>query len=126
MCHPYGDQAMPMWINNIPSVTYFGDPRVQHNVPNPHTILQNDDICETFLAIHGSYPPQVKLYWEHQLNIKKRKSGYTIPSVTYPCGNMDKTYNYKIFGGMYHAKPKPCKEKPVWRIGDFYRGRSGK
>ena len=123
MCHPYGDQAMMMWINNIPGVTYFGDPRVHHALAKKEHILQYEDICGNFLAIHGSYPVEIQLFWHRYLS-KKTNTQYTIPSVTYPCGAMDKTFNYKSFGGMYNAVPRPCRERPVWNIGAFYAGRS--
>ena len=124
MCHAYGDQAMIMWINNIPGVTYFGDPRVHHAVVNRDNILQYEDICENFLALHGSYPAEVDSFWKHYLS-KRTKKKYTIPPVTYPCGTMSKTFNYRSFGGMYHAEPRPCRENPIWNIGEFYAGRNG-
>ena len=124
MCHPYGDQAMIMWINNIPGVTYFGDRRVHHDVANKDQILtDHGDICEQFMAIHGSYPVEIERFWKHELNTKT-KTHYTVPPVTYPCGTKDKTFNYRSFGGMYNAVPRPCREMPVWAIGAFYGGRS--
>ena len=126
MCHPYGDQAMSMWINDISGVTYFGDPRVHHHLAARDHILQHyDDICGNFLAIHGSYPVEIEKFWVHSLS-KDTKKKYPIPAITYPCGERSKTYNYMSFGGMYNAKPKPCRENPTWNIAEFYRGRSGK
>ena len=126
MCHPYGDQAMIMWINNIPGVTYFGDRRVHHALAaRDHIIRYYDDICGNFLAIHGSYPVEIEKFWLHSLS-KGTKKKYAIPPITYPCGDMDKTFNYRSFGGMYNAMPRPCRENPTWNIAEFYRGRSGR
>lgn len=126
MCHPFGTQAIVMWINSIPGVTYFGDSRVHHAVVSVNHILQNENICENFLALHGAYPLGMTQFWKHYQNSKKTAS-YLIPPVTYPCGNMSRTsYDYRKFNGIYRAKPKPCREKPVWTIADFYPGRSGK
>ncbi len=121
MCHAYGDQAMAMWINNIPGVTYFGDPRVHHAVVKRGKILQYEDVCENFLALHGSYPVEVELFWLH-ISSKGTTKKYTVPPITYPCGTMDKTFNYRNFGGMYNAKLRPCRDNPKWSIGEFYGG----
>jgi hypothetical protein len=125
MCHAYGDQAMPMWINNIPGVTYFGDPRVHHAVASTDHALQSyEDICGKFLAIHGSYPVEIENFWLRSLS-KGTKNKYPIPAITYPCGAMSKIYNYMSFHGMYNAIPKPCRDNPIWNIAEFYSGRSG-
>ena len=124
MCHPYGDQAMQMWINNIRDVTYFGDPRVSFGVSANEPILElHSDICKDFIALHGSYPIQIEQYWQRLLTTSWKT--YHVPAITYPCGEQDKTYIYKNFQGMYHAKPVACKYFPVWNISDFYVGRSG-
>jgi len=123
MCHPYGDQAMAMWINNIPGVTYFGDARVHHGVVKREKILQYN-ICQHFLALHGSYPVDVELFWQHYLS-KGAMTNYTTPPITYPCGSMNKTYNHTGFEGVYFAEPKPCKKNPTWNKGEFYVGRGG-
>ena len=125
MCHPFGDQAMIMWINAIENVTYFGDPRVHHEVTADKPILeQYPEICSKFLALHGSYPAQIEQYWRRILVVRKRK--YRVPRITYPCGNMNKTFEKNNFQGMYYADPIPCRDSPVWNIGNMYVGRSGK
>ncbi|XP_028418599.1 uncharacterized protein LOC114544046, partial [Dendronephthya gigantea] len=125
MCHPYGDQAMSMWINNIPGVTYFGDRRVHHDLAAEDKMLKYyQDICSNFLALHGSYPLEIEMFWLNYLNNGSKKK-YSIPPITYPCGNMDKTFNYMSFAGMYNAKPKPCRNNPTWKIAGFYSGRNG-
>ena len=124
MCHPYGDQAMMMWINNIPGVTYFGDPRVHHRAANKdQTLTDYGDICEKFIAIHGSYPVNIERFSRHELNTKK-KTHYTIPPVTYPCGTMNKTFNYKSFRGTFGAVPRPCREMPTWKKGAIHGGKT--
>ena len=126
MCHAYADQAMAMWINNIPGVTYFGDPRVHHAVAaRDHTLQYYDNICETFLAIHGSYPVEIEKFRLRALS-KGTMKKYPIPAITYPCGNMSKTFNYMSFRGMFNAKPIPCRNNPTWSIAGFYKGRRGK
>ena len=125
MCHPYGDQAMAMWINNIPGVTYFGDPRVHHAVAARDQILRNyKDICGKFLAIHGSYPVEIEKFWLRVLS-KGTMKNYPIPAITYPCGAMSRTFDYMSFYGMFNAEPKPCRNNPTWSIAEFYKGRSG-
>jgi hypothetical protein len=125
MCHAFGDQAMAMWINDIENVTYFGDPRVHYEVTANEPILeQHLHICEDFLALHGSYPIQIEQYWQVMLLASWKR--YPVPGITYPCGDQDKRYNKTNFGGMYYADPIPCKDSPIWSIGDVYVGRSGK
>ena len=125
MCHPYGDQAMAMWINDIENVTYFGDSRLHHNVSAGKPILrQYPDICSNFLALHGSYPLQIDQYWKRMLVTRRKK--YPVAGITYPCEDMDKTYNYKKFKRKYHAKPIPCRDSPVWNISEMHVGNSGK
>ncbi len=123
MCHAYGDQAMAMWINNIPGVTYFGDPRVHHAAVKRDKILKYKDICESFIALHGSYPVEVEKFWPH-VSSKGTMKNYTVPPVTYPCGAMNKTFNYMSFKVRYNAKPRPCRDNPTWNISKFYRGRN--
>jgi hypothetical protein len=123
-CHPYGDQAIAMWMNKIPGVTYFGDPRVQHGGLKRKKIRQSDDMCEKFLALHRSYPAEVELYWRRYLSHSGTRKNYTTPPITYPCGTINKTYNYRSFRGRYRAEPKLCRENPIWSIGEFYAGRS--
>lgn len=116
---------MIMWINAIENVIYFGDPRVHYDVTAGKPILeQYPDICSNFLALHGSYPIQMEQYWQRML--VKRRREYPIPGITYPCGNMNKTFEKRNFEGMYYADPIPCRDSPIWNIGDMYVGRSGK
>jgi hypothetical protein len=125
MCHPFGDQAMAMWINGVENVTYFGDPRVNNEVNIGQYIMKYfPDICKVFLALHGSYPIQIEQYW--QKTLVTPWTTYPVTEITYPCGDQDKTYNKTNFKGMYHADPIPCKDSPLWEIGDIYVGRSGK
>jgi hypothetical protein len=116
---------MAMWINGVENVTYFGDPRVNNEVNTGEHILANyPDICKDFLALHGSYPIQIEQYW--QKTLVTPWTTYPVTEITYPCGDQDKTYNKTNFKGMYHADPIPCKDSPLWEIGDIYLGRSGK
>lgn len=124
MCHPYGDQAMAMWINNISGVTYFGDTRVHHGVSANDNFLQYySDICYNFLALHGSYPVEIERFWLTEQSMPRTKD-YAIPGISYPCEGQDRTYDYESFLGMYHAEPIPCKNLPSWNISQFYGGRS--
>ena len=123
ICHPYGDQAMAIWINNIPGVTYFGDPRVHHSVSaKDHYLQYYSDLCGNFLALHGSYPVEVEKFWLSHLSTSRDKE-YKIPRISYPCGEQDKKYNKTNFLGMYHAEPILCKKLPSWNIAEFYVGR---
>ncbi len=63
MCHPYGDQAMIMWINDNENVTYFGDRRVKYNANESAVILKkHPDVCAHYLALHNSYPVRIEQY----------------------------------------------------------------
>ena len=125
MCHPFGDQAMAMWINDIENVTYFGDPRVHYGVTaNDPVFEKHPELCKDFLALHGSYPIQIEQYWQKILLTPSKR--YTVPEISYPCGDQDKKYNKTNFQGMYYADPIPCKDFPVWNKGKAYVGRSGK
>ena len=116
---------MAMWINGIGNVTYFGDPRVYHGVSADAPILQQyPNICSNFLALHGSYPVQLEQYWQRMLLTRTKK--YTVPGIIYPCGNVDKTYNYRIFKIKYRHEPIPCRDSPVWTLGEMHVGRDGR
>lgn len=127
MCHPYGDQQVALWMNDVIDSVYFHDPRVVDEVSARIPELKHlPEICRTFLALHGSYLHEMLTYWE----IKEMEKGndYWVPSIeefSNVC-SLNKTFDWRAMGGPpYGWEPKPCFTKPVWDIYHIHRGRNG-
>ena len=123
-CHPYGGQAIGMWLKNVSNLQTFGDnKRLFHlRFDSKEKAAKRNEICSTALGVHQSYPEEMKIYWDVFKN--EKPTNHSVPPIVFPC-RFPPGINYKIFGGRYFAEPKPCKDKPIWERGEYFKGRHG-
>ncbi|XP_047138579.1 uncharacterized protein LOC100208400 [Hydra vulgaris] len=121
-CHPFGDQAVAMWIRDSKiNITYFMD---NDRVIHAATAFIEDkymtpNICQYYLALHGAYPSQMLKYWilsksidKVRLNINNKIS---IPPFDTVC-KYSKEFDWRWFYPHVKFEPKPCHTNPVWSI----------
>lgn len=124
LCHPYGDQAVAIWITaSTKNVTYFMDnDRIVHKSAGRDPLYYRKDVCERYLSLHGSYPTAMHRFW---LLLKLRKRNRTplrynvidIEPFSKLCSYSSR-FNYKGFISEYQFKPKLCSNNPRWRISE--------
>ena len=124
LCHPYGGQAIGMWLKDVPNLQTFGDnKRLFHlRYDSKEKAAKRKEICNTALGIHQSYPEEMKIYWKVFKN--EEPADQNVPPVAFPC-RLPLGINYRIYSGKYFAVPKPCKDKPIWDRGEYFIGRQG-
>ncbi|XP_001633076.2 beta-1,3-galactosyltransferase 6 [Nematostella vectensis] len=121
LCHPFGDQAVAMWLNNRTDVTRFHDPRVVHTVTSTKPEFKKvKNLCGTYLALHGSYLHDNLIYWN---NVKSNLDmDYWVPSIQ-PFHEVCKLSTFfdwrKMVGKLYRWEPKPCATNTVWDFGGY-------
>ena len=121
-CHPFGDQAVALWmIDSKYNVTYFYD---NNRVINAATAYKTKDylkpnICRKFLSLHGSYPKFMKAYWNitklHYITHKPKN--YSIPAIPRyesKCQYSNKIFDLNNFWPGLRFDAKPCKDEPTW------------
>lgn len=126
LCHPFGDQTIAIWMNDVKNVIYFHDPRIFHDVTAhipEFKLLQ--EVCGTYISLHGSYLHEMLIYWKSAS--KDNQSTYWVPSIQ-PISNLcplSTRFDWRVMGGPpYGWEPKPCVLKPLWNIGSMHRGRN--
>ena len=123
LCHPYGDQAVAMWINNsTKNVTYFMDNgRIVHKSAGRDQRFFVAGVCERYISLHGSYPTAMKRFWLVSHKIRKRLAravSYHTPAIT-PFRQRCKhspIFDYTGFNLKFRFEPRPCRLKPRWRL----------
>ena len=64
MC-PYGGQALGMWLKDVPNLQRFGENKRFHlSYDSKEEAAKRNEICDTALGIHKSYPEEMKIYWK--------------------------------------------------------------
>ena len=122
-CHPFGDQAVAMWIRDSKlDIKWFPDnTRIVHEATAyKEEIYIKSDVCHRYVAMHGSYKVQMLKYWiltqEQSRGTLKRK--YFIPHIpqfnSFCTKNM--TFSVNAFWPHVRFQPKPCKDKPEWGV----------
>lgn len=126
LCHPFGDQTIAIWMNDVKHVIYFHDPRIFHDVTAhipEFKLLQ--EVCGTYISLHGSYLHEMLIYWKSAS--KDNQSTYWVPSIQ-PISNLcplSTRFDWRAMGGPpYGWEPKPCVLKPLWNLGSMHRGRN--
>lgn len=114
-CHPFGDQAVAMWVNRLDlegvKVTYFADnQRVVHRRRKNMKEVKSS-FCESLIAVHEIYPRQMLQYWNVTKGQKLNPSVYNHHGVQeyknyckYPKGLHWKAFLMTFWG----HEPKPC------------------
>lgn len=130
LCHKFGDQAMAMWIYRAMKkrpVTWFGDARVHHDPPASHVyeFTRREEICHTFISLHGSYPTEMRQFWEVTERERRRiGTEYVISPILDACPFRRDNFNWMIMSKRFRAIPRPCKEEPIWVSERAYQGRA--
>ena len=132
-CHPFGDQAVALWmIQSKYNVTYFYD---NERVINQVTAFNERDylaseICYKYISLHGSYPAVMRRYWSimkksRLQNWKARH--YNIPAIPRyldKCPFDNKVFDFRNFWPEFRFDTKPCKDNSKWSNSDSeYQGR---
>ena len=126
LCHPFGDQTVALWMNDVKNVIYFHDPRIYHDVTAQIPEFKSlQEVCSTYISLHGSYLHEMLLYWETAS--KNNYSTYWVPSIQ-PISNLcplSTHFDWRAMKGPpYGWEPKPCVLKPLWNLGSMHRGRN--
>ncbi|PFX18065.1 Beta-1,3-galactosyltransferase 6 [Stylophora pistillata] len=126
LCHPFGDQTIAIWINDVQDVIFFHDPRIFHDVSAKVPEFKSlSKMCLKYISLHGSYLHEMLIYWE--TSSKENHSTYWVPSIQ-PISNLcplSTHFDWRAMGGPpYGYEPKPCVLKPLWDIGSMHRGRN--
>ena len=126
LCHPFGDQTVAIWMNDVKNVIFFHDPRIFHDVSAKVPEFKSfDKMCLKYISLHGSYLHEMLLYWE--TSSKENHSTFWVPSIQ-PISNLcplSTRFDWRAMGGPpYGYEPKPCVLKPLWDIGSMHRGRN--
>ena len=113
-----------MWLKGIPDLQTFGDNKrlFQLSYDSKEKAAKRNEICDTALGIHRSYPEEMKIYWKVFQN--EEPSNLFVPPIVFPC-DVPLGIDYSVFSGKYFAEPKPCKDKPIWERGEYFKGRQG-
>ncbi|XP_048585497.1 uncharacterized protein LOC125568097 [Nematostella vectensis] len=114
-CHPYGDQAIGLWINAMASygleVTFFADnTRLLHeNSLDSKPYLKNSDLCTRLLGIHQAYPKQMREYWSLVKTNWFNVSFAEVPREPYQsyCP-YPRRFEWRYFLPPWRHEPKPC------------------
>lgn len=128
VCFVWESQAIGYWLRNISNLGTFADnKRILHEegLIKYEEVLNRNEICQSFLAIHKSYPERMRLLWS--VYVKEQKTlTYRVPLVSYRCEHQP-AMNYKVWTGnkLWFSEPKLCKDNPVWNRDGEYKGRRG-
>ena len=122
LCHPFGDQQVAIWLNDEKNVEIFHDFRIHHHPPAKvvHSFQRNPFICKEYIAVHGTYPTQMLLFWDASLKLRDPPMPSEVllmPSYRY-CP-YDRTFDWRFIaaaGEWYRLPPKPCRENPTWDL----------
>jgi len=129
LCHPWADQMIILWSDQLNLTSYYRhDYRLHHHpkVKDVPSLRKEKDICKKYIGIHGTYPEDMMLLWEHRGS-----------NITYN-GNLwnnsksieiSEPYCWSCMNYEWYYEPKLCIKNPKWDtskqgIGS-YSGRQG-
>lgn len=124
LCHPYGDQAVALWMNNSTyNVTYFVDnQRIIHKTTGYDPKYYKKTVCEEYLSLHGVFHHEMRKLWliSHKLYRARLNSmpQYNITPII-PFEKLcpySKVFSTEGFYPEYRFEPRPCRMKPSWSI----------
>ena len=123
-CHPFGDQAVALWmLDSKYNVTYFYDNDRVINFATSYDLekYNRPDICTKYLSLHGSYPKTMKMYWNISSYIENlladKPTHYEIPPIPRygdKCRFSNKIFDVNKFWPQLRFNTKPCKDDPRW------------
>lgn len=123
LCHPYGDQAVAMWINRSQkNITYFMDnDRIVHKSAGRDANFYRMNVCDKYLSLHGTYPKAMRQLWLLTTSIQNKYYNdlkYEVPGIAKfsDLCKFSPVFEYDAFLPEYQFKPKLCHLKPKWTI----------
>jgi len=128
-CHRWADQMLGVWKEelNISTLYYHHDIRLHHHPPAQYVeeFKTRRNICDDFIGVHGSYPIQMKVLWQHR-GKEILKPHDTFANFSARC-QLPNIMKYQNFFKEFFAEPKLCKSNPDWGggHGSTYIGRQG-
>lgn len=123
-CHPYGDQAVALWVNNSTyNVTYFMDnKRIVHKTAGHDAKYYKKTVCEEYLSLHGVFDQEMRKFWlvwhklyRARLNFVPRYNVTPLIPFKTLCRH-SKVFSTKGFYPEYRYEPRPCRIHPTWSI----------
>ena len=123
-CHPHGDQAVAMWINNSTyNVTYFMDNRrIVHKIAGHDPRYYKRRVCEEYLSLHGVFDQEMRKFWlvSHKLYRQRFDAmpQYNVTRIR-PFNTLcphAKVFSTNGFYPEYRYEPRPCRMSPTWSI----------
>ena len=127
-CFVWESQAIGYWIKNISNLTTFADNRRLLHIKglgSKKDVAKRNEICQSVLAIHQSYPEMMRMYWSIY-EIESKTIPYKVPPISYNC-KFPLAMDYKYFSvkSIWFSEPKLCKDNPIWNRDGEYKGRQG-
>ena len=127
-CHPFGDQAMALWIKDSKlDIQWFPDnERIVHQATayNEQQYMF-PGFCRRYLAMHGSYQIQMLKYWilsssdeDTTMRNNNKANTYYIPPIPEFASFCKKNRTFSVNAFWPHVRfiPKLCKDKPEWGV----------
>ena len=130
LCHVFESQAIGYWIKDISNLITFADNKrllhmSQGGFSSEKEVVKRGEICHSIIGIHQSFPEKMRMYWRTYEN-ESKPVAYQMPSISYNC-KYPLAMDYMFFrhNKFFFAKPKLCKDKPMWNRSGEYKGRHG-
>jgi len=114
LCHPHADQQIGLWLNNVPTKTYFHDKRLHHDPPAsfaPH-FVNITNVCDSYLGLHGTYVNKMRYFGENANDTAK--DAHPMPNFSTLCRTT--AFDHTKFSAPFRFDPKPCKDNPSWDL----------
>lgn len=123
-CHPIGDQAVAMWMNNSTyNVTYFMDnTRIVHKTAGHDTKYYTKTVCEKFISLHGVFDVEMRKLWLVWYKLYRAKLSSMPRYKISPIRKFEKLCPYSKefstdgFYPEYRFEPRLCRLNPTWSI----------
>ena len=132
LCHPWADQMIASWSKELDMTYLFRhDTRIHHTpiVSNEPELRKEAEVCIKYIAIHGTYPEDMKLFWSHRgPTITEEKSSRDLFRNSEVCP-IRAPFNWRQFINEWRYEPKYCITRPKWNttkqtvLGGAYSGR---
>ena len=122
VCHPFADQMIAIWLNNVSQRLNFHDVRLHHHPPASYVqrFKTIANVCDSYLGLHGTYPEEMR-YFDKNSNDGKKD----VPRITHVNKTCRfTTFNWKAMRNRFRRSPKPCDGLLDW--GDKPNGYKGR
>ena len=132
VCHPMSDQQIAIWVEFLQMHhIYYHHPGIMHDPPASSIVskLRQENICDHYSALHGTYPKEMKIFWKHRgIDRKEYPRTHPIPMSDYCFYPL--VLKWWKFDSKWRFAPEFCHKDSNWKnsnlIGSnetFYQGR---